>query len=100
MGEVLDPKPPQWERKQPLGEDVSEDRVTLLAGRLLSALSEEIDATVVQIAALRLLQKTVVGIYIEAMGIDAARELMKQAVELASHYTIRGVSETNGEPEA
>jgi hypothetical protein len=96
MGDVLDPKPPQWQRKQAL-EDVPEDRVLILASKLKSELTEiiagEVDSTLVQLAALRLVLKAVVGNYRIIMGHAAAKELMRQASEMAEQYQVNGIDE-------
>lgn len=91
MGDVLDPKPPQWERKTPL-EDVPEDRVLMLTNAFMDVLNNgEIDSTLVQLVAIRLVLKGVVGNYRAIVGHDAARELMRQAAEMAEQYTIKGI---------
>ena len=96
MGNLLDPKPPQWQRKETL-DDVSEDRVVLLASKLKSELIQiidgEVDSTLVQLAALRLVLKAVVGNYRSVMGHDAAKELMRQASEMAEQYQVNGIDE-------
>lgn len=93
MGAVLDPKPPQWQRKTPL-EDVPEDRVLMLTNALMAVVnSDDIDSTLVQLVAIRLILKGVVGNYRAIVGHEAARELMKQATEMAEHYTIKGVDD-------
>jgi hypothetical protein len=93
MGDVLDPKPPQWQRKVAL-EDVPEDRVLMLTNALMAVVnSDEIDSTLVQLVAIRLILKGVVGNYRAIVGHDAARELMRQAAEMAEQYTIKGVDE-------
>jgi hypothetical protein len=90
MGKIIDPRPPQWERKQPV-DDVKEDRVLRTADALLQVLTGETDPTVVQLAALRLVQKAVIGTYQSAMGLDNTKEVLKQATEMASCYVITGV---------
>jgi hypothetical protein len=87
MGRIIDPRPPQWERKQPV-DDVREDRVLCLAESLLRVLTGETDPTAVQLAALRLVQKAVIGNYSSAMGLDNAKAVLAQATELASCYAI------------
>lgn len=93
MGEVLDPKPPQWQRKQPV-EDVPEDLVLLLASKLKAVIdggSE--DSTLVQLAALRLVLKAVIGNYRAIMGHTTAKEMMRQAAEIADQYQINGIDD-------
>ena len=89
MGDLLEPKPPQWVRRTP-DEDVEEDRVLRLVDRLMSAITEEmrdeIDSMVVHMAALRLLQKTLVKSYAAAMGAESARALLTMSAEMADSY--------------
>ncbi len=92
MGDVLDPKPPQWQRKEQL-EDIPEDRVLLLATKLKAQIDAEVDSTLVQLAALRLVTKAVVGNYRNIVGTEAARELMRQASEMCEQYAVRGIDD-------
>ncbi len=94
MGDVIDPKPPQWQVKQPR-DDVPEDRVLLLANRLKEQLDNEVDSTLVQLTALRLVLKAVVGTYRTVVGYDAAKELMRQASEMCEQYEVRGINDDN-----
>lgn len=89
-GKLIDPRPPQWERRHPV-DDVREDRVLYIADALLQVLIAETDPTVVQLAAMRLVQKAVIGSYQGAMGISNTKEVLKQATEMAGGYLIRGV---------
>lgn len=89
MGDVVDPKPPQWNRKEPL-EDVPEDRTLLLVMKLMAALTEELDTPVVRLAALRLVQKGVIVEYRQRAGTPAAEETLRQARDLAGLYVIQG----------
>lgn len=96
MGDLLDPKPPQWRRREAL-EDVSEDRVLLLAEKLKRQIEQQVDddvdSTVVQCAAIRLVLKAIVGNYRSIMGHVAAQELMRQASELSEQYQVNGIDE-------
>ncbi len=97
MGEILDPKPPQWQREQPL-EDVAEDRVLLLADRLMRTLTDgELDSTLVQVTSLMLLLKATVGNYRSIVGKEAANELSRQASEMLAYYRINGVDDSSDE---
>lgn len=89
MDKVIRPNVPQWERKQAL-ENVAEDSTLYLAQRLMEVLTGELYPTVVQLAALRLVQKAVIGNYAEAMGAVDTQELLAQATVLASQYSVRG----------
>ncbi len=90
MGDLLEPKPPQWQRREHV-EDVPEDRVLLLTEVLWQTLHREVDPTVVTLAAIRLVMKGIVGHYQKVIGRDAAKELMKQAAEMADKYEVMGV---------
>lgn len=92
MGDVLDPRPPQWRHKEQ--EDAAQDdRVIALASHIQQFFNENIDNPVVQLASLRLVQKALTRIIAEANGLDAAKEALKQASELAAQYIIEGVDE-------
>lgn len=86
MGDVLNPNPPQWKHKQQL-EEVSEDHVVQLTNSLMLVLCDGVETTTVQLAALRLVQKAVISNYQLCMGEAATKELLRQAAELAQHYT-------------
>lgn len=91
MGDLLEPKPPQWVRRTP-DEDVREDRVIMLVERLMKAITEEmrdeIDSMVVHMAALRLLQKTLIKGYAAAMGAESAKALLAMSAEMADSYVM------------
>lgn len=90
MGDLLEPKPPQWQRREHV-EDVPEDRVLLLTEKIWQSLHSEVDPTVVTLAAIRLVMKGIVGHYRKAVGHEAAKELVRQAAELADKYEVRGI---------
>lgn len=92
MGDLLKPNPPQWQRKEPL-EDIQEDRVLRLAGELKAQIDKEVDSTLVQLAALRLVLKAVVGNYRKHVGHEAAKVLMQQATEMCAQYEVQGIDE-------
>lgn len=92
MGDLLKPKPPQWQRKEVL-EDVPEDRVLLLASNLKAVIDSDVDSTLVQLAAIRLVLKAVVGNYRSIVGHEAAQELMRQASVMCEQYEIKGIDE-------
>lgn len=93
MGDVIDPKPPQWQHKNP-PEDVPEDRVLMLTNALMEVLHHrEIDSTVVQMAALRLVMKGVLGSYRAIVGHEVAKELMRQASAMSEQYEIKGIDD-------
>lgn len=93
MGDVIDPRPPQWQHKAP-PEDVPEDRVLMLTSALMAVLyTSDIDSMLVQLAAIRLLMKGHVGNYRKHMGHEAAKELMRQASEMSEQYEIKGIDE-------
>lgn len=92
MGDVLDPKPPQWQHRNP-PEDVPEDRVLMLTAALMEVLQRDIDSTLVQMAALRLVSKGVLGNYRAIVGHEAAKELMRQASEMSEQYVIKGIDD-------
>jgi len=98
MGDIIDPKPPQWERT-PVMEDVREDGVIDLARRIMELIQQDlastVEPTVLQLAALRLAQKAVIGNYQIQMGEEATALLLKQARELAGVYVVRGTDGTN-----
>jgi len=89
MGDLVDPKPPQWQRKT-TEDDVREDSTIDLAQRLMELICGNMEPTVVQLAALRLVQKAVIGNYQLCQGRDATLILLGQAKELAEAYVIRG----------
>jgi hypothetical protein len=93
MDKVIRPNVPQWERKPAL-ENVQEDRTLYLAERLMNTLLEEVDPTVVQLAALRLVQKAIIGNYQSCMGAPDTKEVLSQAAALAAQYAVRGIDET------
>lgn len=99
MGNVLDPKPPQWERKQKSdgSEEESEDRVVLLATQLLNTLTSDTDPVVVQLAALRLLQKGVILRYRQLIGVADTQEALRQATEMAQNYIVKSPDGDDGE---
>jgi hypothetical protein len=85
MGDVLHPRPPQWRLKQEQV-DVKEDRVIALYTELRKVLTENIDNGAVQLAALRLVQKSITMIISEGYGKETARVTLAQASELAAQY--------------
>lgn len=91
MGDVLDPKPPQWQPKPHL-EQVPDDHVLFLVSQLMKLINEgqTVSTTVVQLAALRLVQKGIILNYKACMGTAAAEEALRQASELARQYIIKG----------
>lgn len=91
MGDVIEPKIPQWQRKNPdTSEGVEQDDVLDLLQKLMLVLESKVATTVVQLSALRLIQKAIVGNYQIAMGSEDTKELLRQAQELASMYVVRG----------
>lgn len=98
MGDIVDPRPPQWARA-PVLEDVREDGVLDLAQRVMQLIQQDlcptVEPTVLQLAALRLVQKAVVGNYQIQMGEDATKVLLQQARELAAAYVVRGTDGTS-----
>lgn len=92
MGDLL--RPAQWQRK-PSGAEVNEDRVLHLVERLREVLIGEEDPTVVQLAAMRLVQKSVILNYQMCMGTPDTKELLKQASDMAAEYVI----DVNGKSE-
>ena len=92
MGDLLEPKPPQWQRKEEL-DDISEDRVLLLANNLKAVIDSEVDSTLVQLAAMRLVLKAIVGNYRSIVGHEAAQELMRQASVMCEQYEVKGIDE-------
>jgi hypothetical protein len=89
-GKLIDPRPPQWERKQPV-DDVKEDRVAVLAKALIVCLTEEMDPIPVQLAALTLAKRATIGIYQIAMGSADAKVAVLQAEAMAAAFIINGV---------
>ena len=96
MGDLVDPKPPQWQIKQPR-DDVPEDRVLLLANKLKQQVDSEVDSTLVQLTAIRLMLKAVVGTYRSVVGHEAAKELMRQASEMCEQYEVIGIDDDRHE---
>jgi len=92
MGKVLDPKPQQWQLKKP-SEDVPEDRVLLLVNKIMEVLNLEVDSTMVQLTAIRLVLKGIIGNYRKVMGHKNAEELMRQAAEMSEQYEIKGIDD-------
>jgi len=92
MGKVLDPKPLQWQLKKP-SEDVPEDRILLLVNKIMEVLNLEVDSTIVQLTAIRLVLKGVVGNYRNVMGHKNAEELMRQAAEMSEQYEVKGIDD-------
>jgi hypothetical protein len=92
MGDLLDPKPAQWQRKVPL-EDIPEDRVLLLANRLKAVIDSEVEPTIVQLAGLRLVLKAIIGNYRAIVGHETAKEMMRQASQLTEQYEVKGIDD-------
>jgi hypothetical protein len=95
MGDLVDPKPAQWERKS-AADDVREDGTLDLSQRIMELLCSNLEPSVVQLAAIRLVQKAVIVNYQLCMGREATLTLLSQAKELADAYVIRG---SDGETE-
>lgn len=92
MGDVVRPKPPQWERRS-REHQVVDDLVINLVVRLNSCITAGIEPTVVQLAALRMLQKAILGNYANCLGRESMLEIARQASDLASMYQIEGVDD-------
>lgn len=92
MGKLLQPKPAQWARHAESG-TVENDAVLVLVSRLLACVAEGVEPTVVQLAALRMLQKSIILNYQRCTDAGATAETLKQATELAARYTIEGISD-------
>jgi hypothetical protein len=87
MADILRPRPKAWKNKQE-EVDASDDRVLFYCQELSKLFMENYDPPVVQLAALRLMQKTLTMFLAEAVGPEGAKEALKQAAELADSYTI------------
>ncbi len=95
MGDVLKPNLPQWQRKEE--PQVENDRVLYLAAELMHLFKENVDPTVTQLAAMRLVQKALTLMVAQAYGVETARRALNQASELAAQYSINGV-DVEGDP--
>ena len=87
MGEVLDPKPPQWRRKESEPEQ-KEDRVIALSVGISRLFGSEADNPVTQLSSLKLVQKTIIAFIVKAYGSETAKEALRQADELVNQYDI------------
>ena len=88
MGDVIDPKPSQWRRREPDTEQPG-DRVISLAVKINELFSSEVDNAVTQIASLKLVQKALLEIVIHAYGVESAKEVLRQADEMVKQYVIK-----------
>lgn len=90
MGDVIDRKPPQWQKKDQV--EVGEDAMILrLAGAVLHTLNDqEAVPTVAQLAVLKLVTRAVLGNYVAVTPSTTAREVMEQAADMASRYAVTG----------
>lgn len=89
MGDVIDRKPPQWQKKAPV--EVDEDAMILrLASAVLRTLTDEVVPTQAQIAVLQLVKRAVLGNYLAATPSASAREVLSQANALARNYSVMG----------
>jgi hypothetical protein len=85
MGNLIDPKPPQWKRVQP---DEGTDRVIELTSRVAQVFADEIDNPVTQLTALKLMQKTLLEFIVTAYDASTAKEALRQADEMLTQYII------------
>lgn len=92
MGDVLDPRPPQWARRNK-PEESENDAVLELMALLMADLTTGVAPTVVQLAALRLVQKAVISNYQLCVGKEYTKETLRQATALAAEYIINGIDE-------
>ena len=89
MGDVIDRKPPQWQKREQV--EKGEDAMVLrLASAVLQVLTDEVVPTQAQIAVLQLVQRAVLGNYLAATPSTTAREVLSQAADLARQYDVRG----------
>lgn len=91
MGNVIDPKPPQWQRREERA-DIKDDAVLSLVARLVTCATTSVEPDIVVMAALRMVQKAAITTYQLRAGKEATAEMLRQAAELAAQYTINGVS--------
>lgn len=84
MGDVLNPQPPQWRNRV---EEVPGDLVTDTARRLTGVLTDEAIPVVVQLAALRMVQKAVGYAVQRQHGAATMRQAFEQATAIAEQYT-------------
>lgn len=90
MGNVIHPKPPQWERREESPE-VLNDEVLNLVGRLMECIHTGHELDLVVLASLRMVQKAIIMNYQRNAGKEATMEALRQATLLAAQYTIGGV---------
>lgn len=91
MGDLINPKPPQWERIAGQ-QEVKDDAVIALAARLMECVNQGVEPQIAVMAALRMVQKAVILNYQRCVGPEATREALRQATLLAAQYHIDGVS--------
>jgi hypothetical protein len=91
MGDLLDPQPPQWKRRDQSEGEQGDDLTLRVVTELLEVLTREVVPTVVLLAALRMVQKSVISTYQMAYGRKQAKAMLAQATIMAAQYTI-GVS--------
>jgi len=97
MGEVIDPRLPQWTRRHKPEEEAG-DAVLELIARLMRELNgntatDSVTPTIVQLAALRLVQKALISNYQRCVGRTETAETLRQASELAAQYIINGIDD-------
>lgn len=95
MGDLLDPRPSQWQRRGQPDDAQGEDLTLRVVTELMSVLTREVVPSVVLLAALRMAQKSVITTYQLAYGVEQAKDLLEHATTLAAQYTI----ETGHEPD-
>lgn len=95
MGDLLDPRPSQWQRRDQPDDAQGEDLTLRIVTELMAVLTQEVVPTVALLAALRMAQKSVISTYQMAYGAAQAKALLEQATVLAAQYTI----EMNHEPD-
>lgn len=90
MGDVLHPKPPQWERRDE-AHDIRDDAVLSLTARLMETIQSGVEPDIVVLAAIRMVQKALILNYSRNAGKEATMEALRQATALAAQYEIGGV---------
>lgn len=88
MGDLLDPRPVQWNRRDQSEGDQGDDLTLRVVTELMEVLTREVVPPAVLLAALRMVQKSVISTYQMSYGIEQARAMLEQASTIAAQYTI------------
>lgn len=95
MGNLIDPRPAQWQRREKPDDNKTEDLTLRVVTDLMAVLTRSVIPSAVLLAALRMVQKTVISTYQIRYGEAQTKALLEQATTLAAQYTIEMNHETD-----